>query len=83
MPTIRWEVVADGTDVNVGGGGGGGGGSGGGDYPPTNQSPLKCGTYLIAHPLMMGYFARSVTVILDHKEEGPGAREETEASRQP
>ena len=76
VPTIGREVAADGTDVNVGGGGGGGGG--GGDSPPADRSPLKCGTYLIAHPLMTGYFARSVIVIPDHTEEGPGGLSETE-----
>jgi len=33
------------------------------------SSTLQCGTYLIAHPLMTGYFAKSVIVILDHAEE--------------
>ena len=33
------------------------------------SSILQCGTYLIAHPLMTGYFAKSVIVILDHAEE--------------
>jgi hypothetical protein len=42
VSTIRREVAADGTDVNVEGGDGGGGG-GGGDFPPADQSPLKCG----------------------------------------
>jgi hypothetical protein len=28
----------------------------------------KCDTCLIAHPLMTGYFVRSVIVILDHTE---------------
>jgi hypothetical protein len=28
--------------------------------------PLQCGTYLVAHPLMTGYFAKSVIIILDH-----------------
>ena len=32
-------------------------------------SPLKCGNYLVAHPLMTGYFARSVIVLLDHTPE--------------
>jgi hypothetical protein len=76
VPTIGREVVAGGTDVNVGGGGGSGGG-GGGDSPPADRSPLKCGTYLIAHPLMTGYFVRSVIVILDHTEEGPGGSSKT------
>jgi len=31
--------------------------------------PPQCGTYLIAHPLMTGYFAKSVIVLLDHAEE--------------
>jgi hypothetical protein len=61
VSTIEREMAADGTDVNVRGGGGG----------AADRSPLKCGTYLIAHPLMMGYFTRSVIVILDHTEEGP------------
>ena len=77
VPTIGQEVVADGTDVNVGGGSGSGGG-GSSNSPPANRSPLKCGTYLIAHPLMMGYFARSIIVILDHTEEGPRGSSETE-----
>ena len=77
VQTIGREVATDGTDVNVGAGGGGGGG-GGGDSPPADRSPLKCGTYLIAHPLMTGYFARSVIVILDHTEEGTGGSSETE-----
>ena len=34
-----------------------------------NPSTLQCGTYLIAHPLMAGYFAKSVIVLLDHTEE--------------
>jgi hypothetical protein len=63
--------------VNAGGGGGGGGG-GDCDSPPAYRCPLKCGTYLIAHPLMTGYFARSVIMILDHTEEGPGGSSETE-----
>jgi len=29
---------------------------------------LKSGTYLIAHPLMAGYFAKSVIVLLDHSD---------------
>jgi len=33
-----------------------------------SSSPLKCGTYLIAHPMMKGYFARSVILILDHSD---------------
>jgi hypothetical protein len=33
---------------------------------------------MIAHPLMTGYFARSVIVILDHTKEGPGGSSETE-----
>ena len=35
---------------------------------PSASSPsiLQCGTYLVAHPLMTGYFAKSVIVILDH-----------------
>ena len=28
--------------------------------------PLDCGTLLIAHPLMTGYFANSVIILLDH-----------------
>ena len=76
MPTIGQEVVAGGTDVNVGGGGGGSGG-GGGNSPPADRSPLKCGTYLIAHPLMTGYFARSV-IVFDHTEDRPGGLSETE-----
>ncbi|KAL3788095.1 hypothetical protein HJC23_008157 [Cyclotella cryptica] len=36
----------------------------------TSQStytyPLQCGTYLIAHPLMTGYFAKTVIILLDH-----------------
>jgi hypothetical protein len=63
-------VVAGGTDINVGGGGG--------DSPPADWSPLKCGTYLIEHPLMMVYFARSIIVILDHTEEGPRGASKTE-----
>lgn len=35
----------------------------------SSSSILKCGTFLIAHPLMTGYFAKSVIVILDHAEE--------------
>ena len=35
----------------------------------SDSSILQCGTYLIAHPLMTGYFAKSVIVILDHAEE--------------
>ena len=65
VPTIGREVAADDTDVNVGEGGRGGWG-GSGDFPPADRSLLKCGTYLIAHPLMMGYFVRSVIVILYH-----------------
>ena len=76
VPMIGREVVADGSDVYVGGGGGSGGG-GGGDSPPTNRSPLKCDIYLIAHPLMTDYFARSVIVILNHTEEGPRRLSET------
>lgn len=34
-----------------------------------SSSPLQCGTYLIAHPLMTGYFTKSVIVLLDHTEE--------------
>jgi hypothetical protein len=30
------------------------------------SSPFKCGTYLIAHPLMTGFFARTVIILLDH-----------------
>ncbi len=66
--------MADSTGVNVGGGGGGGG-VGGGNSPPADRSPLKCGTYLITHLLMTGYFARSVIVILGHTEERPERRE--------
>ena len=66
VPMIWWEVAA-----HVGGGVGGGGGDSG-NFPPADWSPLKCGTYLIMHPLMTGYFARSVIVILNHTEEGPG-----------
>ncbi|KAL7522456.1 hypothetical protein ACHAWX_007244 [Stephanocyclus meneghinianus] len=32
----------------------------------TYNYPLQCGTYLIAHPLMTGYFAKSVIILLDH-----------------
>ncbi len=79
MPTIGREVGAVGSNVNVGGGGGGGDGGGSvGNFLPADWSPLKCGTYLIAHPLMTGYFARSVIVILNHTEEGPGGSSETE-----
>ena len=66
-------MAADGTNVNVGGGGGDRGG-GGGNSPPAKQSPLKCGIYLIAHPLMTGYFVRSIIVILDQTEEDLGVR---------
>ena len=45
--------------------------------PPADWSPLKCSTNLIVHPLMTGYFARSVIVILHHMEEGPGGSSET------
>ncbi len=76
MPTIGLEVVAGSTDINVGGGRGGSEGSDG-DFPPANWSPLKCGTYLIVHPLMMGYFARSVIVILNHTEEEPRGSSQT------
>lgn len=34
-----------------------------------SSSILRCGTFLIAHPLMTGYFAKSVIVLLDHAEE--------------
>ena len=37
-----------------------------------SSSPLKCGTYLIAHPLMRGYFAQSVILILDHSDGNVG-----------
>jgi hypothetical protein len=60
VPTIGREVAEDGTDVNEGPDG---------NIRDNGASPLKCGTYLIAHPLMTGYFARSVIVILDHTEE--------------
>jgi hypothetical protein len=43
------------------------------DEPPrsskdnkTPSSTLDCGTLLIAHPLMTGYFANSVIILLDH-----------------
>ncbi|KAL7535113.1 hypothetical protein ACHAXR_006279 [Thalassiosira sp. AJA248-18] len=39
------------------------------DSNAASSSPLQCGTYLIAHPLMTGYFAKSVIVLLDHTEE--------------
>ena len=67
-PMIEREVASDGTDIN--------------DVSSDNNnddndnnsnsnhrddvSPLKCGNYLVAHPLMTGYFARSVIVLLDH-----------------
>ncbi|KAL7536505.1 hypothetical protein ACHAWF_005481 [Thalassiosira exigua] len=35
----------------------------------TNKSPLQCGTYLVAHPLMTGYFSKTVIVLLDHADE--------------
>ena len=38
-----------------------------------SSSPLKCGTYLLAHPLMKGFFAQSVLVILDHSDGGEAA----------
>ncbi|KAL7461515.1 hypothetical protein ACHAXS_001935 [Conticribra weissflogii] len=31
-------------------------------------NPLQCGTYLVAHPLMTGYFAKTVIILLDHTE---------------
>ncbi|KAL3823827.1 hypothetical protein ACHAXA_004099 [Cyclostephanos tholiformis] len=65
-PTIGREVAADGTYVNEGYGG---------DDRDDGSSPLRCGTYLIAHPLMTGYFARSIIVILDHTEERDKASE--------
>ena len=55
----RWIGKMMTKTVKVGGGGGGGGG-GDGDSPPADRSPLKCGTYLIMHSLMTGYFVRSV-----------------------
>ena len=36
------------------------------DSEPTTDSQLQCGTYLVAHPLMTGYFSKSVIIILDH-----------------
>lgn len=39
----------------------------------TTPSQLECGTYLIAHPLMTGYFEKTVIVILDHTEESSSA----------
>ena len=44
----------------------------------TSSSPLQCGTYLIAHPLMTGYFAKSVIVLLDHTEEVNSSLAKTE-----
>mmetsp|Transcript_11293 Transcript_11293/g.23799 ORF Transcript_11293/g.23799 Transcript_11293/m.23799 type:complete len:883 (-) Transcript_11293:34-2682(-) len=38
---------------------------------PTN--PLQCGTYLVAHPLMTGYFAKTVIILLDHTEVNGGS----------
>ena len=44
----------------------------------TSSSPLQCGTYLIAHPLMTGYFAKSAIVLLDHTEEVDSSLAKTE-----
>ena len=50
-----------------------GGSNGASNAGDEASSSLRRGTYLIAHPLMRGYFARSVIVLLDHAEEREGA----------
>jgi len=70
-PMIEREVASDGTDIN------GICSDNNNDDNDNNSnndhcedvSPLKCGNYLVAHPLMTGYFARSVIVLLDHTPE--------------
>lgn len=36
------------------------------DEKKQSYYPLECGTLVIAHPLMTGYFANSVIILLDH-----------------
>ena len=66
-PMIEREVASDGTDINnVGSGNNIDDDISSNTDHREDVSPLKCGNYLVAHPLMTGYFARSVIVILDH-----------------
>ncbi|KAL7509852.1 hypothetical protein ACHAXN_006744 [Cyclotella atomus] len=46
-------------------------------FPNTSsiEQSLRCGTYLIAHPLMTGYFSRSVIIILDHSTSSSSKKE--------
>jgi len=77
-PMIEREVASDGTDIN------GICSDNNNDYNDNNSnndhcedvSPLKCGNYLVAHPLMTGYFARSVIVLLDHTLESTDSSDE-------
>lgn len=46
--------------------------------PEINTNPLQCGSFLIAHPLMTGYFAKSVILLLDHTEASSKSTSSTE-----
>ncbi|EED87578.1 predicted protein [Thalassiosira pseudonana CCMP1335] len=47
--------------------------------PEINTNPLQCGSFLIAHPLMTGYFAKSVILLLDHTEASSKSTSSTES----